>query len=752
MSFGTLSITYSDRRQQMTTLTHSIIRIGRANDNDVVLDDASVSRYHAQLVCDTSGCHIVDQGSANGTMLGGVRLTPHASQPVPVGAQLQLGSVTLRVGAAAPHGAVTAAIAASAGVQRQPSATPVPLPEAPSAPPPVVRVSLHPADLVLEAGGAGIVTLVLVNTGAVVDHYTVQVNGWEDTWLGVAPARLPLLPNEQGQMVLTFQPPRASIATAQQGVVTISIMSEEHRNVVATTTLGLIIKPFTDLALQAEPMRAVTRRRADYRVTLHNRGNSTQTYTLSARDDANQVQFAFEQPTVSVAPGQSVPLLLHAHAATRPLTGPPQMFNIQISAVPAPADGQSASSGGAQVQPQGMAQVQLVQNARLPTWVIPTAIGLVSVCAILGLMLYNTRQQKSISDTTAANAATTQARNEAFQQEQAGAAAAFAATQASQQQMANALQGEQRDAMLAQIAQNERMFNATQTAQAQAATQTVQAQAATQTVQAASIAATQTALARPTDTPTPSGTPSPTPTPTAAPPLFPGAIASPQANAGVTLPLHIEARVGTPGDQILATLSGQDGVELTSGSLPVLADGGGRGLVLGNMPTASNTLTPTNQPATLELRTLAGELLDRQTLTLLADADTQSVQLFWVSGTQLQPIEVRIPQTDRPDTATLNELLWGPPNNPPGLTTAIPRPDEVLNFSGRESDWGPRVTLRNLTITDGVATADFSQEMRAHGDNPQRVQVINEQITQTLKQFSSVSEVHITVEGAPLEP
>ena len=278
------------------------------------------------------------------------------------------------------------------------------------------------------------------------------------------------------------------------------------------------------------------------------------------------------------------------------------------------------------------------------------------------------------------------------------------------------------------------------------------AQVATQPAQPASIAATQTALAQPTGTPTPPSTSTPTPTPTATP-LFPGAIASPPANARVTLPIHIEARVGTPGDQILATLRGQDGVELTSGSFTVLEDNDGRGLVLGNLPSASNTLPPTSQLATLELRTPAGELLDRQTLTVLGnDADTQPIQLFWVSGTQLQPTQVRIPRTERPGTATLNELLWGPPSNPPGLTTAIPRPDEVLNSSGRQADWGPRVTLRGLTIENGVATADFSQEMLAYGNDPQRAQLIRAQITATFEQFDTVREVRISIEGTLLEP
>ncbi len=98
--------------------------------------------------------------------------------------------------------------------------------------------------------------------------------------------------------------------------------------------------------------------------------------------------------------------------------------------------------------------------------------------------------------------------------------------------------------------------------------------------------------------------------------------------------------------------------------------------------------------------------------------------------------------------AALNELLWGPTQgNLAGFTTAIPTPLEVCSFAGRAEDWGPRVTLRSLTIQNGVAVADFSKEINAYGGGSLRVQQMRAQITQTLMQFSTVKEVRIAVEG-----
>lgn len=125
--------------------------------------------------------------------------------------------------------------------------------------------------------------------------------------------------------------------------------------------------------------------------------------------------------------------------------------------------------------------------------------------------------------------------------------------------------------------------------------------------------------------------------------------------------------------------------------------------------------------------------------------DETEIVLYWLVGESLQPEYRRIQRTPAIGTATLEALLAGP--REPGLSTAIPTPEEVQQYPGREDDWGERVRLLNLTIEDGVATANFSQEMRAYGGGSARVQSIREQINRTLKQFPTVDEVRIAIEG-----
>jgi hypothetical protein len=50
------------------------ITIGRGQDNDITINDASVSRHHATIIQTSSGIMINDNGSSNGTFINGNRI------------------------------------------------------------------------------------------------------------------------------------------------------------------------------------------------------------------------------------------------------------------------------------------------------------------------------------------------------------------------------------------------------------------------------------------------------------------------------------------------------------------------------------------------------------------------------------------------------------------------------------------------------------------------------------------------------
>lgn len=71
------------------------VTVGRTTNNDVVLDDGSVSRFHAWLIHDAESGRwtLTDSGSKNGTAVNGTPLKPKVPMPLGDRAKIRFGQV-----------------------------------------------------------------------------------------------------------------------------------------------------------------------------------------------------------------------------------------------------------------------------------------------------------------------------------------------------------------------------------------------------------------------------------------------------------------------------------------------------------------------------------------------------------------------------------------------------------------------------------------------------------------------------------
>jgi len=97
------------------------------------------------------------------------------------------------------------------------------------------------------------------------------------------------------------------------------------------------------------------------------------------------------------------------------------------------------------------------------------------------------------------------------------------------------------------------------------------------------------------------------------------------------------------------------------------------------------------------------------------------------------PIERKVPKTQAVARAALEELLKG--------TT------EAEKKQGFFTSINPGVKIENLTIKDGIARVEFDEQLEFQVGGSCRVSAIRSQITQTLKQFSTVQDVIISIDG-----
>lgn len=93
----TLALRGTSAESAKLTLEGPRIVLGRGAGSDVRIPDASVSHRHATIRAERSDYVLVDEGSVNGTWVGGVRLSPGAPRLLRNGDLMRIGRIWIEV-------------------------------------------------------------------------------------------------------------------------------------------------------------------------------------------------------------------------------------------------------------------------------------------------------------------------------------------------------------------------------------------------------------------------------------------------------------------------------------------------------------------------------------------------------------------------------------------------------------------------------------------------------------------------------
>src|SRR5215471_2862497 len=88
-------ISSPEGKRGILEIAKPVVTLGRGNANDLVLNDSSVSRYHAVIKLEGNSVYIADRGSTNGVLLNGEKITQEI--PLNTGDLVRVGRYELRL-------------------------------------------------------------------------------------------------------------------------------------------------------------------------------------------------------------------------------------------------------------------------------------------------------------------------------------------------------------------------------------------------------------------------------------------------------------------------------------------------------------------------------------------------------------------------------------------------------------------------------------------------------------------------------
>jgi hypothetical protein len=276
--------------------------------------------------------------------------------------------------------------------------------------------SLSTTHLSVEPGQEVTCTVVVRNTGGVVDQFRIDVVGDAARFATVDTNAVNLMPATSIEVTVRFAPPRSPDVVAGTEAFAIRVTSQEDPRGSAVEEGVLEVLPFTDVAIEIVPAKAEGSRRANFEVVVDNLGNHPVTVTLQPNDPEDDLDFWLEREEVQLDPGTAAFIRMQAKPKRRFFRGPPQRHPFQIRA--RAADRESVVAEGSMVQRQLM-----------PKWLLPALLGLLALLALLIVLWFTVLRPTVYSAAEDAVAKKTKQLNDTAQQakKDAGAAKSTAA-------------------------------------------------------------------------------------------------------------------------------------------------------------------------------------------------------------------------------------------------------------------------------------------------------------------------------------
>jgi hypothetical protein len=318
------------RTLEALALTGDGLAIGRAPDNDLVLDAPAVEPRHLLVDWDGQAALVTNLSGGNNVVIGDTTLPADATRSWDWDEPIRLGPFWLRLDAAPPD----STLEPSAKVDPSQSSSSMIEPAAPTAEtvkalsitpiaPTVVLLSapaelltdrigivLDQPTLTITPGRVATFRLTLANLSNLVDHLTVTVEQVPQGWVSGPPPVLQLNPGAQGLITLTINVPQ--LPESRAGAYPITIRARSRENPYQSNTIQALwtVLPFESNAFDLKPKRIRRRIRGTYRLTVRNLGNAPARYQLSASDDEEALRYQFAEEQLALEPGMSAKLNL----------------------------------------------------------------------------------------------------------------------------------------------------------------------------------------------------------------------------------------------------------------------------------------------------------------------------------------------------------------------------------------------------------------------------------------------------------
>ncbi len=386
---GQIVIIRQGRGPRQVTLNKPQILIGRAKDNDIVLNARDVSRYHARLNWVNGRWRVTDLDSSGGTFGNGRRLPVNEPESWPVEQILQIGSYFL-------HWATATEASLTSNVNEEPKTELFHMPEDASQIQSTsgrFSVALHPALITMMAGEQTTVQIELFNQGATTDTLKLAVGGLPAGTFSLTQHFVTLAPGARANIPLVLQLPETGTLMSYRiaaGNYPFELITHSKTTEGETAVISgmLIVTTLEQFSLGIWPSQVDDG--DNIRILIRNEGNVANSYSLVGRDEKSLIQFGGQRGRVQLKPGEAVTQVVTVRTRQQPLLGSEREIPFEVE-VRTENGQQQIKTAYVKVKPQ------------VPKWALwlSTIVAVLLLSILIATAVFTQSQAQSLPPTPA---------------------------------------------------------------------------------------------------------------------------------------------------------------------------------------------------------------------------------------------------------------------------------------------------------------------------------------------------------------
>ena len=166
------------------------------------------------------------------------------------------------------------------------------------------QVSVSDDQLEAEPGSDVTSTITIRNAGSVVDVFTVEIAGLDESWVDLSVSSVSLFPGDQSTSELKITVPRDGTALAKKYPFTVKVASRKDPSQTVDVECALDVGAYHELKATIDPPQA-SGGSGKYSVLLSNTGNAELSVTLEGSDAQGSSSFTYSQRTARIPAGQT---------------------------------------------------------------------------------------------------------------------------------------------------------------------------------------------------------------------------------------------------------------------------------------------------------------------------------------------------------------------------------------------------------------------------------------------------------------